>query len=396
MNTRTVRPTHFLLAARMRRATALFRVGVSAVVLATFAMTTTGCGEKKKKKKVQNLFSHKPKPIDYSSIKVDKPKIEAPRPKADTWAAHMKDAVAAIQKDLQRCRNEFMVPFQFRKMRRRNVEWLKLSVMDAVCRDGDRTRKQRGPWRRVSWLAKEHIGKRPKLDRYIALAADHVEHARMVSLMAKKIGAPKIELITATAKTSRDRVITAGMELDRLAGEIAGWSDDLAPLDAPSEVAKAIDKDAFTKSLEQHYTPFLDDTLGAYDRFASESWQYPNMIKFKSLRLWAEVLTKYLQTDRARIDKVTGVDDKSKAQLTAYLAAVETVVKAWTGSYKRYMKNKGDTWTDVDPFRPPLAKAWIAWSKAHDGLYGTSKEKANKASYKAWKRADRKRRRGKK
>lgn len=382
------------MTAQKARNTASF-TGLIGLTLVATAVAASGCGEKKPKKKV-NLFSHKPEKIDYSQIKVDKPKIEPVSKKADTWAAATKDTVAAIHKDLQQCRNEFMLPFQFKKMRRRNVEWLKLSAMDSACRDGDAARKQRGPWKRIVWLAKEQIGRQPDLDRYIALAADHVEHARVVSLMAKKIGAPKIDLITETAKSSRDRVISVGMELDRVAAKIAKWPDSQLPVDDPKAVAEAIDFDAFKATLDARYVPFLEDAVAAYDRFASESWQYPNMIKFRSFRLWNEILTRYLQQDRARIDQVTGLDDKKKALLTTYLASVEAATVAWTKSYDRYMKDKSGTWTDVDPYRPPIAKAQQAWGTAHDKLFGTAKNKALKASYAAWKKADRKRRRGKK
>jgi hypothetical protein len=370
---------------------------IALTLLFVFVATSTiaGCGEKRPKKKKVDLFSKRPEKIDFSQIKVDKPKIEAVKPKSDSWAANTKETVAAIHKDLQQCRNEYMLPFQFKKMRRRNVEWLKLNKMDAVCRDGDAARKKRGAWKRITWLAKEQIGKQPELDQFIAMAADHVEHARMVSLMAKKIGAPKIELITQTAQDARNRVITVGMQLDQVAAKIGNWPNDLEPLDGSKSVASAMDFEGFKTSLQARYVPFISDALGAYDRYASESWQYPNMVKFRSFRLFAEILTRYQQQDQARLDKVTGLNEKTKKQVADYMAGVDGVIKAWNGSYTRYMKDKSGTWTDVDPFRVPIVKARRAWGGAHDKLFGTKLAAAYKAENSAWKKADRKRRRRK-
>jgi len=375
-------------------------VGPAAIAAAALlaAVALPGCGKSDKPKKVKNLFSEKAPKIDYSQIKVEKVKHEPVAPKADTWASNTKEIVASIHKDLQQCRNEFMLPFQFKKMRRRNVEWLKMNAMDTVCRDGDRALKKRAPWKRVLFLAKEHTGKRPALDRWIALAVDHIEHARMVSIMAKKVGAPKIQLITDSAKGARDRVLAAGMKLDAEAAKIAAWDDHLKPLDDPAEVAKPIDFEAFKKSLDERYTYFMEDCLGQYDRSASESWQYPQMIKFRSYKLWPELIEKYLQQDRARLDKVSGAEGNKRGMLEVYFESVQQVVKVWADSNARYLKKKkaDDVWTDVDPYRPPIAKALEFWAKAHDPLFGTKKAKEIKAKNKAWRIADRKRRRGRK
>ena len=343
------------------------------VALLGVTLLAGGCGDRKATSdpaKVKKVFSEQPK-IDYGSIKVEAPPTptEAPKPVANTWAAKMRLATAEIQADLQKCRNEYMVPFQFQKMRRRDVTWTSLSKMDTICREG--TRKKRGVYKRLLWLSKEHIGKHPALDRFIAMGMDLSEHYRVVSLMAKKIGAPKIGLITDTAKASRDRVVQAGIQMDVAARDIAGWPDDLKPVDDPTLIAKPVDVDSYKKELVGRYDFFLLDIMGAYDRFAAKSWQYPNMIKYKSYRLWIDIPSKLLQQDRTRIDKVTGMTDKVKAGVTAYLTSVETLLAAWRASNERYVKGKKkDTWNEKDKFRKPLIKAQKAWRKQRDKTLG--------------------------
>ncbi len=339
-------------------------IPLTVITLAIALTCQVGCGERKKKKPI-NLFSKKEK-VDYSQVKVPKP----PPPvvvqkKADTWATRTQETVKKIQDDLVRCRNEFLAPFQFGKMRRRDVQWLSLREMDSVCREGD-GKKKRGPWRLTSWLAKEHIGKHPTLDRFIALSLDQGEHFRILSLMCKKVGAPEIALVTETAKGARDRAIAAGMLMDQAAREIAAWKEDELPHDDPALVAKALTPDEYAAMLGSHYGFFLDDAMDAYDRFAAESWKHPNMIKFKSYRAWVDIPTKHVQQDRARLASVKMLDDKRKAVFVDYLNAVETVLTAWRNSYKRYIEDKSDTWSPKDPYKKPLKKAQKAWKKAHD------------------------------
>ncbi|MCO4760205.1 MAG: hypothetical protein KC502_01795 [Myxococcales bacterium] len=348
----------------------------SLVALLAFSLLTAACGDRRAesdKKKVKKVFSEQPK-IDYGSIKVAPPPkpAEAPKPLANTWAAKMRVVTSEISADLLKCRNEFMLPFQFQKMRRRDVTWTSLSEMDAICRDG--TRKKRGPYKRLVWLSKEHIGQHPALDRYIALGMDMQEHYRVVSLMAKKIGAPKIALITDTAKLSRDRVLKAGLEMEAAGRIVAAWPDDLKPVDDPSRIAKPVDVDTYKKELADRYDFFLMDIVSAYDRYASKSWQYPNMIKYKSYRLWVDIPTKALQQDRTRIEKVTGLTDKTKAQLQDYLAKTDALLAAWRASSERYVKGKKkDTWNEKDLFRKPLIKAQKAWLKARNKALGSKR-----------------------
>lgn len=332
--------------------------------IALALLVQVGC-EKREKKKPVNLFSQKVK-VDYSQVKVPKPPPPVVvKKKADTWAARTQESIKKIQDDMVRCRTEFMTPFQFAKMRRRDVMWLRQNEMDQVCRDGDGTPKNRGPWRLVSWLAKEQVGKHPLLDRYIALALDQGEHYRIVSLMAKKVGAPEIALITETAQASRDRTITAGIGMDRAARQIAAWAEGELPHDDPSVLAKGLTAAEYAIILDSHYSFFMNDTLDAYNRFAAESWKYPNMIKFKSYRAWHDIPTKHLQQDRVRLENVKLPDDKSREAFVAYLAGVEAVLGAWSASYKRYIDDKSDTWSPKDPHRRPLERAVKAWQKLH-------------------------------
>lgn len=336
------------------------------VLLVAFGLSV-GCGEREKKKP-KNLFSERPK-IDYSQVKVPKPPPRVvEKPQADTWATGIQRAVKAIHEDVVKCRNDFMLPFQFNKMRRRDVMWLAQNEMDKVCREGDPAAKKRGVWKTVLWLSKEEIGKHPDLDRFIALTLDTSEHFRTLSLMGKKVGAPDIAVITDTAKSCRDRVVAAGADLDRAAQAIAAWPPDTLPHDDPQMVAKPLDVQGFKKMLDDHYGFFLGDMVGAYERFANKSWQFPNMIKFKSYRAWADIPTKHMQQDRARLAKVQGLDDKGREALTGYLDAVDGVLKAWRDSYARYMDSKSDTWDEKDPWLKPLVKAQQSWQKLHDKI----------------------------
>lgn len=309
--------------------------------------------------------------VDYSQVKVDKP-VEAvapPTPVADTWASRTRALVADAHADMMRCRNDFMIPFQFEKMRLRDVTWLSISELDAVCRDGDTATKKRGPWAILQFLAREQVGKHPALDRFIAYGHDHVEHARMVSLMTKKVGSPKIAAVSDLAKKSRDRVIEAGREVDAAARDIAGWPDELLSEDSAELIAQGQTRDQYAHTLSEHYGKLLEDAVPAYDRLASESWQAPNMIKKATLRLWADILVRQLQQDRPRLDKVVDVTEADRKKFVAYLDKVQAVVDAWTKSYERYFDNKeGDTWSAKDPWRVAVVKAQKEWQKAHVAL----------------------------
>lgn len=348
------------------------RHALRAAIAVPLLFGAVGCGEEKNEEPPQalNVFSEKPK-IDFSQVKVDKPAepTEAVAPAADTWASRTRALVAAAHADLQKCRNDFMIPFQFDKMRTRDVTWLSISEMDATCRDGDRATKHRGPWSILQFLAKDHAGKHPALDRFIALGHDHVEHFRIVSLMTKKVGSPKIAAVSDTAKAARDRVLAAGRALDEAAREIASFPDDLLPDDSAEAASKTLDSAGYAALITGHFGFLIGEMPDAYDRLASKSWQSPNMIKKTTLRLWADIPTKLLQQDRPRLAKVEGISDADKAKFEAYFDAVDGVLDAWRKSYERYLENKeGDTWSEKDPYRPALVKAHKAWTKLHEGL----------------------------
>lgn len=327
-------------------------------------------GDEAAPKAEKNFFPTTEK-VDYSQVKVDKPveAIAPPTPVADTWASRTRALVADVHADLMRCRNEFMIPFQFEKMRLRDVTWLSISEMDAVCRDGDSATKKRGPWAILQFLAREQVGKNPALDRFIAYGHDHVEHARMVSLMTKKVGSPKIAAVSDLAKTSRDRVIEAGREVDAAARDIAGWPDDMLSEDSAVLIAQGQNRDQYAHTLVEHYGKLLEDAVPAYDRLAAQSWQAPNMVKKATLRLWADILTRQLQQDRPRLDKVVDMTEADRKKFVAYLDKVQAVVAAWTKSYERYFENKeGDTWSAKDPWRVAVVKSQKDWQKAHAAL----------------------------
>ena len=167
--------------------------------------------------------------------------------------------------------------------------------------------------------------------------------------------------------------------MDVAARDIAGWADDLKPVDDPTLIAKPVDVDSYKKELAARYDFFLLDLMAAYDRFAAQSWQYPNMIKYKSYRLWIDIPTKALQQDRTRIDKVTGMTDRVKADVAAYLSSVDAVLAAWRASNERYVQGKKkDTWDAKDPYRKPLIKAQAAWKKQRDKTLGKTLSKLSK------------------
>lgn len=319
----------------------------------------------------RNFFAKPPK-VDYSQVKVEAPPqaaVEPAKPTADTWASRTRALVAEAHEDILKCRNEFLIPFQFEKMRTRNVEWLAVGEMDAVCRDGDRATKRRGPWSILTFLAREHLGRHPALDRFLAWGHDHVEHARLVGLMAKKVGSPKIAAVTDVAKSARDHAIASGRLVDEAAREIAAWPDDLLPADDNAAASKPMDAQTLSAAMRDHYGLVLGDAVAAYDRLASESWQAPNMVKKTTLRLWGDIPERWLQLDRPRLAQAAGLSEAERKRFTSYLEKVQAVVDAWKKSYERYFDDKeGDTWAPKDPWRPSLVKAQAAWAKAHEAL----------------------------
>lgn len=333
------------------------QVGRLAVVCLAGALAVGGCGEKKKVQAAPVDFFPQQEKVDYSQIKVDAPPVAAPEaPKADTWASRVRDQVKLIQDDLQKCRNDFLIPFQFAKMRRRNVEFVSIQDMDELCYDGSPSRKTRGPWKVLRGMSEEQIGKNADLDRYLAAATDTLEHFHILSVMTKKVGAPEIDIVTTAAQAARDRVIAAAPALDKAAEAIAKWPDGQQPDDDPTVVAKEVDAAAFKAQLLDTYGFFMSDLGDAYDRFANKSWIGYDMPKMHALRLWVAIPQKRLQLDRARLAHVTA-DDKQKAEFKKYFDAVEGAAKSVAAGFDRYEKTSKDERSEKDPNRKAVETA---------------------------------------
>ena len=320
-------------------------------VCLTLAALASACDKKPMDKNdpMAQAFS-KPQRLELDIGKIEAVPEEKPAEIAHTWAAAIKEQVKLAEADLQTCRNEYLVPFQFDKMRRRNVEFVSITEMDEVCMDGSPEKKKRGPLKILRNLALEHTGKNAQLDRFIASGMEQLEFFRVFSFMTKKVGAPEIQLVTDLAKASADRVRAVGMDVDKAAGLIAEWPDGTLPDDDPTVVAKTLDATAFKAQLVDNYGWLVDDFLGAYDRFANKSWEGYDMPKLTALRTWVAIPRKRLQQDRARLASVTA-DAKQKAEFDGFFNAVDASLKAIEAGYDRYEKTPKDERGPKDPNR---------------------------------------------
>lgn len=334
-----------------------------ASVLTVLAMTS-GCEKKKPDPNdpIAQAFA-KPEHVDLDIGKIEAVPEEKPVEIAHTWAAAIKDQVKLATADLQACRNEYLVPFQFDKMRRRNVEFVNISEMDEVCMDGSPEKKKRGPLKILRNLAQEHIGKNAALDHFVASATEQLEFYRVFSFMTKKVGAPEIQLVTDLAKSTADRVRAVGMDVDKYAAIIAEWPDGTPPDDDPAVVAKPVDAAAFKLQLRENYGWLLDDMGAGYDRFANKSWAGYDMPKMGALKLWVAIPRKRIQQDRVRLASVT-TDPKDKAAVEGFFAATEAVLKAVEAGYERYEKTPKDERGEKDPNRKNVESAQKAAQKA--------------------------------
>ena len=288
--------------------------------------------------------------VDLDIGKIEAVPEEKPVEIAHTWAAAIKEQVRLAEADLQTCRNEYLVPFQFDKMRRRNVEFVNITEMDEVCMDGSPDKKKRGPLKILRNLAQEHTGKNAQLDRFIASGMEQLEFFRVFSFMTKKVGAPEIQLVTDLAKACGDRVRLVGMDVDKSAALIAQWPDGTLPDDDPTVVAKPMDAAAFKAQVVENYGWLVDDYLNAYDRFANKSWEGYDMPKMTALRTWVAISRKRVQQDRARLATVT-LDPKQKTDFEGFFTAVEASLKAIEAGYDRYEKTPKDERGPKDPNR---------------------------------------------
>ena len=303
---------------------------------------------------IAQALIHEPRPV--YDILVESVPEEKPAEVAHTWAAAIKEQVRLAEADLQACRNEYLVPFQFDKMRRRNVEFVNITEMDELCQEGSPEKKKRGPLKIIRNLAQEHIGKNVQLDHFIANAQEQLEYFKVFSFMVKKVGAPEIQMVTDLAKACSDRARVVGMDVDKAAAAIAEWPDGTLPDDDPAEVAKAVDAAAFRAQLVERYAWLIDDLGGAYDRFANNSWAGYDMLKLGALRTWVAIPRKRLQQDRAKLPSVTA-DAKQKAEFEAFFVATEAALKAVEAGYDRYEKQSKDERGPKDPNRKNVDSA---------------------------------------
>lgn len=330
------------LSRRFRWATAL------ALTASALALGATACG-KSEKKEAPNFFPPEPpRPkLDMSDIlPPEEPDVVAKE--ADTWGGKVKELVQTAESDMQRCRNEFLIPFQFNKMKTRDVMFVNLTDMDEVCELGSKDKKTRGPKKILEQLAKEHIGKSAALDRFIVLGMEQVETYKVFSWMTKKIGAPDLEVVVDIAKRGQQRILELAPALDKAAAEIAAWPDTQVADDDPAVAGAAIDFAAFKQQVIATYAPVVADEATGYERMADKSWQVYDMPKLATLRAMQGILEKRVQQDRARMPKVTA-DDKQKAEVEAFFAAVDALAKQVAAGYDYYEKKPKDERPERDP-----------------------------------------------
>lgn len=342
-----------------------------AIAVLGISLALAACGKSEPKPKVDFLAGEQKVEYDIKVEPVDSP--ASPAAVADTWAARVKDQVRQAREDLQRCRNEFLIPFQFDKMRRRNMEFVNITEMDAVCLDGDPALKKRGPLKIIHGMA-DDIGKNAQLDRFLVLSMDQLEHFKVFSFMAKKVGAPNIPQITDTAKAARDRALTVGAQIDQLAADIDKWPDGQKPDDDPSVIGQPVELAALKQQLVQNYGWFMGDLTGAYDRYAAKSWEQPNLPKLGTLHMWVQIPQKRLQQDRARLTHLTGADEKQVAEIKAYFDAVEAACKAVGAGFERYEKYHEEL-PEKDPNHKNVEQAQAAVAKIQKG-WGLSSDAA--------------------
>lgn len=363
-----------LNSARQRRAAPLASAPLVTAPLVTALICTLlcataapGCGKSEGEKKAPpNFFPPEPQvpKLDLSDILQPEPEAAAAKT-ADTWAGKVKELVALAEADLQRCRNEYLIPFQFNSMKRRDVMFVNIGDMDEACELGSKEKKTRGPRRILDQLAKEHIGKHPQLDRFIVLAMEQVETYHVLSWMTKKIGAPDIEVVVDIAQKSQQRVLEAGGQLDRAAADVAKWSDDQVADDDATAMAATLDTAAFKKSLVDAYGPLVGDLATGYERMADKSWQDYNMPKLDTIRAMMAILEKRVQQDRPRLAKLG--DQKVQMEFKGFLDGVEAAAKQVAAGYDFYEKKPKDERSERDPNLKKVQAAQKALAKQLSG-----------------------------
>lgn len=326
------------------------------VVLGIFLMLSA-CS-KREVSKTENFLPVN-EPLNSADVGLAPPLPEAPptpEPVA-TWATRIKTQVKLAHADLQECRNTYLIPFQFPKMRKRNVDFVNIGEMETLCRNGSPELKTRGPLKIIHSLLQDHTGQNAALDKFIAQSLDQLENFYIFSFMVAKVGAPDIEVVVGNATDARNHILEIGGQIDKLAADIEQWPDGQLADDDPQMIGKDIELPAFKQQLLATYGFFMADMLSAYDRFANKSWQGYNMPKMDALKTWVNMPNKRLQQDRARLSHVKGADPKQMAELTAYLDAVANVTKAVAAGFDRYEKTGKDERSEKDPNRKNVESA---------------------------------------
>lgn len=353
----------------------LWRPRAGWMLLAVLALAAGHCGkgDGEKKKEAPNFFPPEPPmpKLDLSDVSFAEPEdASAGKPPADTWAGHVKDVVAQAAADMQRCRNEFLIPFQFASMKRRDVMFVNLNEMDEVCELGSKQKKTRGVLKWLESLAKEQVGRNAALDRFIVAGLEQVENYKAFSLMCKKIGAHDIDVVVGIAQKSQARILELAPTIDRLAADVAQIKDDQLPDDDPKQLALAVDVAALKGQIVANYAPFLADLGSGYERMADKSWQVYDMPKLETLRAMMAIIDKRAQQDRVRAGKATQ-DPKESAELTAFFAACDAATKQVAAGYDFYEKKPRDERPEHDPnlkavkaAQKPVMKTLTAWGYA--------------------------------
>ncbi len=354
-----------------------FRCRLTLLVLCTAllaALSATACGksEQAKKKDAPNFFPPEPvqPKLDLGDILVAEPEDAKAAVVADTWAGHVKELVGLAAADMQQCRNEFLIPFQFNSMKRRDVMFVNMNEMDATCELGSKEKKTRGVRKWVDALAKEHLGRHPAVDRFIVLALEQVENYHVFSYMTKKIGAPDIDNVVNIAQKSQARILELAPTVDRAAADIAQLSDGLQPDDDPAAIAVPVTVEAFKQQLVAGYGAIAADLGPGYERMADKSWQIYDMPKLATLRAMIGILDKRAQTDRVRLGKLA-LDAKASAEFAAFFAACDAAAKQVSAGFDFYEKKPKEERPERDPnlkavkaAQKPLVKQLVAWGMA--------------------------------
>jgi hypothetical protein len=360
---------------------ALSRTLTTPCLVATLLLSATalaGCDKKDETKPAaegkKDFFGKTAKPEYHSEavqgldLPANQDVQESPPVDTGAWAVRMKTYVKDTSTDLAQCRNEYLIPFQFQKMQRRDVMFVDLGAMDGICSEGDRAAGKRGAKRTLDGLLKEHAGKHPLLDRWLLHSVEHVEHYGAFSFMTKKIGAPDVDVVVEIAKLAHGRILELGAEMNKLAAEVDKWPDGQPAEDDPAELARALDLAGMRNHFAQSYGPLLTDMPGIWQRNVGkrlkDSYDVP---RFSALRGLAAVLAKRVQQDRGRLALVTGADPKQVAELTAFLDQIDAVAKAIPAAMGPYEKRGDDGYPEKDAGSKLLAKAAEAPTKTLAG-----------------------------